>query len=340
MSEIRLDRIANQYVIIAPERLRRPNSITASKPLENRQSNCPFCEGNEHLTPKEIFALRKNEPDMSGWKTRVVPNLYKAVQIEESESSKRDGMFESVPGLGAHEIVIDTPCHSCNIEDLDESDVQNWIKTIVARIEDLQKDKRLVYISVFKNVGQEAGASQQHPHTQIIALPVMPKDAIYFLSRNMLYYQRHGRGIVEDILHNEILFKKRLVTQTQNFVAFCPFASSYPFEVMIAPQRNIISLQRSGKKEIEELGILVKSIFTKLAKQLGSFDYNLAFMQAPLNQNFENESYISLLEQNFRFTLRIIPRIYNVGGFELSSGMAINCMEPEECARLLRGEEI
>lgn len=339
MSEIRLDRISKRYVIIAPERLRRPNSITRSEALNRSKASCPFCENNEHLTPKEIFALRSNGANLPGWQTRVIPNLYKAVQIESQESSKRDGMFESIPGLGAHEIVIDTPCHECDMADLSDGEIYKWLETIVARVSDLQKDQRLIYLSVFKNVGKEAGATQTHPHTQLIALPMMPKDESDFLDRNMLYYQRHGRGIVEDILHNEILHEKRIVTQVGSFVAFCPYASSFAFEVMIAPKQNISTVHNCSKKQLEDLAKLLKSVFTKLSKQLGKFDYNLVFTQAPLNENFENENYMKFLDRNYRFMVRIIPRIYNIAGFELSSGMAINSMEPEQCAKLLRGDE-
>ena len=338
MSEIRLDKISEQYVIIAPERLRRPNNIGFEKQQKTPKNSCPFCDGNEYMTPKEIFAIRHN--DTLKWHTRVIPNLYKAVQIESGGISKREGIFESVPGLGAHEIIIDTPCHECNIQDLDDEAVRKWLQTIIARIEDLKKDHRLIYLNIFKNVGQEAGATQEHPHTQLIALPVMPKDEVSFLSRNMAYYQRHGRGIIEDILYNETASKDRIITDIGTFVAFCPYASSFPFEVMIAPKQNIWALNRCTKQQLDELSIVIKSVFRKLTKQLGEFDYNLAFIQAPLNQNFENKHYMQFLDENYRFILRIIPRIYNIAGFELSSGMTINCIEPEECARLLRGDEI
>ncbi|WP_345993867.1 UTP--glucose-1-phosphate uridylyltransferase [Sulfurimonas sp. HSL-1716] len=337
MSEIRLDRIHNQYVLIAPERLYRPNLSHTDK-KKNTSSMCPFCEGNEDLTPPEVFAIRDNEANLPSWKTRVVPNLYKAVQIELEDVSKRDGMFESIPGVGAHEILIDSPCHDCDIVQLDADALENWLRSMIIRMEDLRKDKRLIHLSIFKNFGQNAGSTQDHPHTQILALPVMPKSELVFLDRNMTYYSRHGRGIIEDMIHNEMLAKKRIVSKIGDFIAFCPYASAYPFEVMIVPIVNISGLGRCTRKEITDLSALIRIVFEKLSGQLGRFDYNLSFQMAPLNKNFENERYMESLDRNYRFSLRITPRIYNLGGFEISTGMAINSVVPEDCARLLRGD--
>ena len=337
MSEIRLDHIHNCYVLIAPERLRRPNT---TRPVEKKTSSarCPFCEGNEELTPHEIFAMRNNAPNTPAWKTRVVPNLYKAVQVELQDISKREGMFESIPGVGAHEILIDSPCHDCDIVSLGSDEIENWLRTMVIRIDDLQKDYRLIHLSLFKNFGVGAGATQEHPHTQILTLPIMPKDELSFLERNMGYYRSHGRGILADIVSNELLVKERVINQYGDFVAFCPYASAYPFEILIAPTKNIASLNYCSRKEITELSIVIKRVFEALKKQLGEFDYNLCFHLAPLNKNFENETYFPYLEKNYRFYLSIIPRIYTLGGFEVSMKMAINPIVPEDAAKLLRGE--
>ena len=337
MSEIRLDRISNQYVLIAPERLHRPNIKHLHK-VKSTNSTCPFCEGNEALTPPEVFAMRENTPNHGGWETRVVPNLYKAVQVELENSSKRDGMFESMAGVGAHEILIDSPCHDCNLDTLGVDGINRWLKTIVVRIEDLKKDTRLIHLNIFKNHGFGAGATQQHPHTQILALPIMPKNDLDFMKRNMEYYRRHGRGKLEDIVQNELDAKKRVVEQVGDFVAFCPYASSYPFEVIIAPLKNISSLHKCSRNNIDELAKIIDRVFKALSKKLGNFDYNLYFSLPPLNENFENEEYMPYLDRNYRFYLRITPRIYRQGGFEISTGMAINSVLPKECARLLRGD--
>lgn len=340
MSEIRRDRIHNEYVIIAPERLHRPRAQIKHTKKESRAVKCPFCEGNESLTPKELFAIRQNEPNTKGWKTRVIPNLYKALQVELEDISQRDGLFEHIPGVGAHEILIETPCHTCKMQDLELQDIENWLRSMIIRIDDLKKDRRLIHLSIFKNSGADAGATQEHPHTQLLALPITPQSEQTFLEQNMRYYRRHGRGKVEDILHNEIEAKKRVVYNDENFAAYCPFASAYPFEVMIAPKKNISSLERCSRDDISSLALCIRTVFEKLAAQLGDFDYNIHFMLSPLNKNFENEVYMSHLEKNYRFTIRIIPRIYALGGFEIATGVTINPVTPEECAALLNIKEI
>jgi len=334
MSEIRRDRLHNHYVLIAPERMHRPDTLSTvqGKPKEG----CPFCEGHEALTPPEIDAVRENEANEARWKVRVIPNLYKAVQVELEENSRREGMFESQPGIGAHEIVIDTPCHDCRTADLEVSQIGLWLSSLARRITDLRQDKRLVHISIFRNYGESAGATQQHPHTQIIAIPVMPRNELMYLDRNLDYYRRHGRGKLEDFVENERLAKVRMVAEAGDFSAFCPYASSFPFEVMIAPRRALTTLDELNRDDIINLAKLTKEVFARLDAQLGKFDYNLTFHLAPLNENFENEPFISYLKHYFRFYIRILPRIYRLGGFELSTGMLINTVAPEEAAKLLR----
>ncbi len=338
MSEIRRDRLNNQYVLIAPERMHRPDTHSCKKSASKQEGVCPFCEGNEKLTPPEIYAMRENSADSTKWKTRVVPNLYKAVEVELQDRSRRDGMFESIPGVGAHEVLIDTPCHECDLHDMGAKGVQDWLRSIIIRLNDLKNDRRLVHFSIFKNVGATSGATQQHPHTQILALPVMPQNELVFLERNMNYYRRHGRGKLEDILENELTCKDRVVEQIGDFVAFCPYASSYAFELMIAPKRDISSLQNCSREDISDLSELLCNSLKRLKIQLGEFDYNLFFRLPPLNENFENEIYMPYIEKNYRFSIRVTPRIYRLGGFELSTGMAINPLPPEESASLLKSQ--
>jgi len=337
MSEIRFDRLQNRYVIIAPEREHRP-CMPTKEFLQNTQATCPFCEENEALTPPEIFALRENAPNTKGWKTRVVPNLYKAVQIEEKTLSQREGLFEVFNGFGAHEILIDTPCHHCSMGAYEQAEIEDWLLTIVVRINDLRKDRRLVSLTIFKNSGQGAGATQAHPHTQLIALPLMPENQLAFLERNDHYYRQHGRGIVEDMLHNEQLAQKRIIAQRGSFIAYCPYASFFAFEVIIAPLKVISGLDKCTQEERADLACLLKEVFAMLDRQLERYDYNMAFLNAPLNKNFKNESYLEEIEKHFTFYVRIMPRIYKLSGFELSTEMAINSVAPEKCATLLRGE--
>lgn len=339
MSDIRLDRLHNHYVLIAPERMHRPDHHS-TKGMKVSPEDCPFCRGNEGLTPPEVFAIRSDGANQPGWKTRVVPNLYKAVQIELQDHSRREGMFESIPGVGAHEVLIDSPGHDDHFAVMSEQQIADWLRSIARRNEDLRHDRRLIYLSVFKNHGAHAGATQPHPHTQLIAIPVMPRNELVFLESNLAYYRRHGRGKVEDLVENERLDGSRIVEEIGDFTAYCPYASSYPFEVMIVPRRALLSLDACNRDDIADLARLLGTVFSKMQKQLGAFDYNLTFRLAPLNMNFENEQYFDILHRFYRFSIRIMPRIYRLGGFELSTGMAINPVPPEECARLLNEERV
>ena len=339
MSDIRRDRIYDHYVLIAPERMRRPDTLGSSLGAVPA-SSCPFCPRHESMTPPENYSFRTNKSDESSWSVRVVPNLYKAVQIELDDTSSINGMFESRPGVGAHEIVIDTPCHDCRISQLDINHIGEWLSAISNRISDLRKDKRLVHISVFKNQGEGAGATLAHPHTQIIALPIVPHTTLRLLERDLQYYRRHGRGKVEDILENELLEELRIVARKGNFVAFCPFASSYSFEVMIAPRKPLSSIDDLNRDDIIDLAALLKEVFQRLDTELGDFDFNLAFNMAPLNSNFENEPFFPHFKKYYRMTIRILPRIYRLGGFEITTGLLINPVTPEEAAELLRGAKV
>jgi UDPglucose--hexose-1-phosphate uridylyltransferase len=338
MSEIRFDRLQNSYVIIAPERQHRPN-IPKNESLDSSKK-CPFCEGNENLTPNEIFAIRDNGANEKGWETRVVPNLYKAVQIETEAISYREGMFEAFEGFGAHEVIVDTPHHHATMADLKSEGIEKWLRTIIVRMLDLQKDQRIISLHLFKNSGRSAGATQAHPHSQLIALPIMPQKRLEFLKRNSDYYHMHGRGIVADLVFNEKREKKRVIIETQNFIAYAPYASFFAFEVIVAPKKVISTLYKCSREEIKELSELLHRLFTQLKEQLGEFAFNLAFYVAPLNENFENEAYMDDIDKNFTFYIRVMPRIYTLGGFELSTEIAINSVPPEMVAKLLRDEAL
>jgi len=339
MSKIRYDFLHNKYIIIAPERLHRPNvNLLTQKEKNQNPSNCPFCKGNESLTGQEIFVIYKNPSDKSSWEIRVVPNLYKAVQIETEFKMQREGFFESINGYGAHEIIIDTPCHSCTLADLEIKAIENWLKTIAFRKADLTKDKQIKYFIAFKNNGKRAGASQEHPHTQIIALPIVPKSKIDFLQRNSKYYHKFGHGILEDIIYNEKIAKTRVINEQGNFIAFCPYASAFAFEVMIAPLKNYFDLSDCSNEDLNDLSLLISTTFKALYRELGDFDFNISFEFAPINSNFEDEAYMQDLKENYHFYIRIIPRIFTLAGFEVATDMTINTIAPEECAEFLRGD--
>jgi UDPglucose--hexose-1-phosphate uridylyltransferase len=323
LSEIRKDFLRNDYVIIAPERLHRPVEIECKAKTDTK--NCPFCPGNEHLAYPEIFSIKNN----GKWQTRVVPNLYKAVMIEAPYKSESVGINEKFEGFGAHEVIIDTPRHIRSF-DMSEEEIFYWLKTIKARVEDLKKDKRLSFINVFKNDGENAGASQTHPHTQIIALPVMSEYQKRYFDFLYGYYLEHGRSALEDLYENE-KESERKITLSGNFLLFAPYASEFAFETAIISKT-------ADMDNLRELSVLMHRLFGSLKKELKEFDFNVIFYFAPLNRNFENEKFFDDIENFYRFFIRIIPRIYKLAGFEIASDIKINPLLPEIVAKLLRGE--
>ena len=339
MSEIRFDLIHNEYALISPERLHRPNlyATVGNKSLDNRQYDCPFCEGNEHLTPPEIFAIRNNEPNKAGWKVRVIPNLYKAVQIETPFGSKEAGHYEVWNGYGAHEVIIDTPRHITKMNQLSKDEYYNWLHVLRLRVADLKNDKRMVYVTLFKNHGYYAGATQSHPHTQIIALPVLPKQKLSWFRYAFEYYKRNSRSIFDTVIEKEKSDAVRVIAENNYFIAFAPFASSFAFEVIIASKTQetstIIDLT---DKQINELAKFLRRIIRAFYNQLGDFDFNLVFGLPPLNKNYVSEEFFDKLNLFWRFHIRILPRLFSLGGFEFESGVYINPVLPEDAAAFLR----
>jgi UDPglucose--hexose-1-phosphate uridylyltransferase len=335
MSQIRYDLYRDRYVIIAPERAQRPGFLVASK--VELPKNCPFCEGNESLTPPEIYALRDGSGSgEKGWKTRVVPNLFKAVAIEASLQKEREGSFERQGGFGAHEIVIDMPRHEMRMDQWSEEEFKNWLLTLQERTVDLHRDFRLVYLSIFKNNGANAAATQSHPHTQIVALPLIPKAILAQLSHHVAYFRQQQRVLIDVLRDEESAKSERVVVENDHFVAIAPFASAMPFEIWVVSKGRLASLIAMQEAEMEALSALLRTLFIRLYRVLGYFDFNLDFEMAPLQKDGASETLFDYFSQICRLGIRITPRITGLGGFELATGMHINPVSPEEAAKRLR----
>lgn len=335
MSEIRYDRLHDSHVIIAPERLHRPECHASQKcPLHHVQK-CPFCEGNEALTPPEIYAVRTSGSfaNEGGWKTRVVPNLYKAVQIE-APDRHHFGLFEYHDGFGAHEVIIDTPEHRTSMVQWNEEEIVNWLKTISQRVGDLRRDGRIAYLSLFKNEGQEAGATQAHVHTQLIGLPIVPKAQRDYYVRAARHFQTNGKALITSMIEHEESVGERILGSAGDFTAFCPFASAFPFEVIIAAKKLKGQIDTLDEIQFKVLAPLLLKTLANLEKQLGWFAFNMEIATPPLRD--DEYDLIGRTGDICRFMIRITPRIYRMGGFEVSTQMMINPVSPEQAAKLLR----
>jgi UDPglucose--hexose-1-phosphate uridylyltransferase len=338
MNELRKDPILGSWVIISPERGKRPQVFTRPQRLvKKKETVCPLCSGNENLTPPEIYALRpkKSKPDTRGWRVRVVPNRFPALNREKELVGKGLGMFDIMSGFGAHEVIIETPNHNKNLKDQSIKELSAVLRTFQSRIEELYKDKRLRYCLVFKNEGWEAGASLEHSHSQLIATPVIPKRIKEELVGSRNYFKRRKRCIYCDILSQERKDGERIVYENREYLSFCPFASRFPFEVWLLPKRHSDDFcSRATKESISLLADALKTTIQKLALALNNPQYNYCIHTAP------NRSYREKIDKNFHWHIEIIPRLTRVAGFEWGADFYINPMAPEDAARSLREKEI
>ncbi len=336
MPELRKDPIIGRWVIIATERGKRPSDFEAPIIEIPDPARNPFAEGNEHMTPPEIFAFRdpKSRANGPGWQVRVVPNKFPALRIEGDLGKEGQGIYDKMNGIGAHEVVIETPNPALQLEQQPMEGVARVIETYKVRVNDLLRDQRFRYILIFKNFGKQAGASIGHPHSQLIATPVTPKRVKEKLTGAMQYYAYKDRSIFEDMLKQELKEGVRLVYENAGFVAFCPFASRFAFEITIMPRRQSAYFSDIHPDEILLLADVLKASLMKLAKALNQPQDNYIIHTAPAR--YPHHGYWSTIDQDYRWHIEILPRLTLIAGFEVGTGFYINPTSPEEAAKYLR----
>jgi UDPglucose--hexose-1-phosphate uridylyltransferase len=338
MSHYRFCPITGKCVIIATKRKRRPSDFAYSG-FENESIDSPFVYGSEHKTPREIYSIRydRSAPNTPGWQVRVVPNKYNALEIEKENKKIRFGLYDRMDGFGAHEVVIDTPRFPSSTYDFSEHEFSLFLTAIAARASDLGNDTRLKYILPFKNNGPFSGATLAHPHTQIMALPFLPQSVEQELLRCKRYFTEHGRSLLEDIVEEEITVKSRFVQASDNFFAFCPYASSEPFSVMIMPISQKYPFCNISQSHTKELAELLKAVLKRIGNATDNASFNMLFRLRPPDREDEKELNIyHLIDEYYGWRIEIIPRLTFDGGFELASGISINSVSPEESAEFLR----
>ena len=328
MPELRKDPITGRWVIISTDRARRPSDFKQESVVVTGARFCPFCPGNEDKTPPEVLAystegLRGN----SRWSLRVVPNKFPALRVEGDLDRQGEGLYDRMNGVGAHEVVIESPDHMKTLAEMEERQVAELIWAFRDRVVDLKKDRRLRYVMLFKNHGEAAGASLEHPHSQIIALPVVPKRAQEELDGARKYFDFKERCVYCDILRQEVRDGERVVLQTEEFLATCPFASRFPFETWIIPFRHDSHFENIQEREVYNLAWMLKSVLKKMDRVLERPAYNLIIHTAPVQEPGYS---------HYHWHVEIIPKLTRVAGFEWGTGFFINPTPPEESARFLR----
>jgi UDPglucose--hexose-1-phosphate uridylyltransferase len=340
MPELRQDPVVARWVIIATERTRRPNDFSGPHTHMPEPAVNPFAEGRENLTPPEIYAVRNpgSKPNGPGWKIRVVPNKYPVLRIEGSLEKEGDGMYDHMSGIGAHEVVIETPDYNCQLEEQPIEGVAAVIETYRTRMTDLLKDSRFRYLLVFKNFGMDAGATLGHPHSQIIALPVTPMVVKSKLQGAQAYYERKERNIFADILRQELKDTSRIVYQNGAFVSFCPYASRFPFELCIMPRRQSPDFYRIDPQEILQLADILRVSLLKLRRGLNQPQYNFLIHTAPVR--YPKKDYWTTIDQDYRWHIEITPRLTQIAGFEVGTNFYVNPVPPEDAAQFLKDVEV
>jgi len=329
MPELRKDPLTDQWVIIATDRARRPSDFIR-EPVPSVPSGriCPFCPGNESKTPPEVLAYRNGSgANQPGWSLRVVPNKFPVLGIEGDLDRQGEGIFDKMQGIGAHEVVIESPDHVLSMTELPEKSIEQVLWAFRDRMHDLKNDRRLRYVLLFKNQGEAAGATLEHTHSQLIALPVVPKRVQEELEGAKKYFEFKERCLYCDLLRQEMKAAARIVTETDRFIVVEPYAARFPFETWILPKQHRSHYEDVEVDHLANLAWVLKSTLRRIEKALERPACNLVIHTAPV-QEFANPYY--------HWHIEVLPRVARVSGFELGTGYYVNPTPPEEAAQFLR----
>ncbi|OPX19398.1 MAG: galactose-1-phosphate uridylyltransferase [Desulfobacca sp. 4484_104] len=332
MPELRKDPIIDRWVIISTERGKRPHDFVV-EPEVTKGGFCPFCPGNEHVTPPEIMAYRDpgSAPNSPGWRLRVVSNKFPALVIEGELDKRGEGLYDLMNGIGAHEVIIESPDHHANLSTIPIAQFVDVLHAYRDRIMDLGKDDRFRYVLIFKNKGRSAGASLEHSHSQLIGLPIIPELVQEELDGAKRHYQMKERCVFCDIIRQELNQQQRLVLENQEFLAICPFAPRSPFEIWLLPKAHHSSYVEMAESSFWLLAEIFSQTLKRLDAALKGVPYNFILHTAPLRQrNLEH----------YHWHFEIMPKLTLMAGFEWGSGFFINPTPPEDASRYLREVEI
>lgn len=334
MPELRQEPITGRWIVIATERAQRPENFTQTEKEETHSNTtCPFCYGNEQLTPPEVMAYRPpdTQPDTPGWKVRVVPNKFPAFVIEEEPQTGKRDMYNYMAAVGSHEVIINSPDHNKNPALLSNKEIVSIISAYKDRYTALKKNRKIKYILIIVNHGKKAGASLEHPHAQLFGSPVIPINVREELHGSSNYYKNHGRCIFCDIIREELRTKIRVILDTKHFLVFCPFASRSPFETWILPKKHNSHFEELSPQEVNNLSSVIRLTLAKLYKGLNDPAYNYYIHTSPCK---------SLSRPDYHWHIEIFPKLNIQAGFEMGSGIMINIARPEDTAAFLKTIEV
>jgi UDPglucose--hexose-1-phosphate uridylyltransferase len=332
---LRKDPVSGAWVVIAPEqeagvKLERPELPETSK------SDCPFCPGHEDGWGPEILSFQPvgADPATSKWGVRVFPNRVPILRTDIVYDRHTEGLFDRIAGVGANEIVVESPEHKLALKDFSAEQLTLVLKAWRERLVDLFRDIRLKYVSIVKNQGRRAGARISHPHSQIIATPTVPIGIRDELDSARSYFDTYERNLFADLLASEEEEGSRIVSRSHGFVAFCPFASRNPFEVWILPKRRVCHFGYETDDTLSDLAGVLLRVCKAIAESLYDPDLNVVLKSGP-NPHSGRRQWLTL-DEDFVWRVELVPRILRPSGYENATGMRVNPTSPEDAALSLR----
>jgi UDPglucose--hexose-1-phosphate uridylyltransferase len=336
MAEVRRDIVTDAWVIVETER----DKMILQTPVAPTEGTCPFCETHERMTPPEIYAIRPpgTARDAPGWRVRVIPSIEPVLRIEGELKHIGVGIHDMVTGVGANEVIVETPMHETKLSNLPSEQIALVLQTYRQRIHDLYQDGRLRYAMIFKNYGKGAGASGVvHSHSELIALPATPRRIKDELDGARNYFAYKERCIFCDIIANEQEAQKRVLMESSNFLVFAPYASRFPYELTIIPRNHSFSYELASDAELANLAEVLKRTLSCLHKTIEDAPYNYILHTAP--NLIPRPGHWLTIKDDYHWHIEIIPRVRRVAGFEWGSGFHINPIAPERAIEIL-GEKL
>jgi len=333
LPQLRKDLITGDWVIIATERAKRPDKfrgVPQSKPVEANNDTCPFCAGNEGMTPREVYALdsgKKRKPNSEGWQVRVVPNKFPALIPEVDLQSGKEGLYRTMTGFGVHEVIIASPRHICDIALLSPPEIMAMLDAYQNRINELKADDRIQSIIIMHNQGREAGASLDHIHSQLFGLPFIPPVLGKELEGTINYFNRNKKCAMCDMLKFESREAKRVVYQNRHFMVLQPFASGSPYQTWIVPRTHCSNFEYIDGPQKKSLASCLKLVLDFFYRELGNPAFNYYIHTSP--SAIDASHY-------YHWHLEFLPKLTIKAGFEMGTGVNINITTPESTAEYMR----
>ena len=328
-TEIRRDPITGRSVVIdrAPFKRRDDFDLELVR-LEDAPAACPFCEGREADAGAEVLAWREGGPaNAPGWSVRVVPNRHPLLRIEGSIDNRSQGLFAARDGLGAHEVIVETPLHDQPLHTLDVDHLWRVLWAWRTRVQYLKRDSRFVSIVIFKNHGRAAGARLDHSHSQLAAYPIVPPALAEKVQSAQRHLETTGHCIFCDLIAEELTDRRRIICEDDAILAIAPFASRVPFETWLLPRQHELRFEDAADSTLRVLAATIHSVLSRIDWALERPAYNLVLHSAPISAG---------ADPAFHWHLEILPRVTRYSGLELGSGMYRNPVAPEEAARVMR----